>query len=82
MTSKNISSKQHSITKVIYRFLGGATLGIFIVLIPLSCGSSIDFNLIQICVTLMLVISCGLLSSIWGEKFIDKVTYALNSFTL
>ncbi|HLO47824.1 MAG TPA: hypothetical protein VK211_05325 [Kamptonema sp.] len=80
MTSKDIEPKKHSATKVIYRFLGGAALGAFAIFIPISYGSSIDLNLVQIGMVSLVVMSCGLLSSLWGEKFIDAMTSLLNSF--
>jgi hypothetical protein len=80
MTSKEANPKQRSVAKMIYRFLGGAALGAFVVMIPLSYGASIDLNLFQVSVVSLLVISCGLLSSLWGEKFIDAVMQMLNSF--
>jgi hypothetical protein len=78
MTSKDTDSKQASVTKVIYRFLGGAALGAFVVAIPILYGSSIDLNLVQVVVASVLVISCGLLSSVWGEKFVDIVMRMLD----
>jgi hypothetical protein len=80
MTSEDTNLKQHSGAKVIYRFLGGAALGAFVVIIPISYGSSIDLNLVQISIAFSLIISCGLLSSVWGDKFIDAVMRVLNSF--
>jgi hypothetical protein len=80
MTSQNTDSKQRSVPQIIYRFVGGATLGVFVVIIPISYGSSLDLNLLQVGIASLLVISCGLLSSVWGEKFIDAVTRVLDSF--
>lgn len=79
MTSENTDSKQPSVTKVIYRFLRGAALGAFIAVIPLLYGASIDLNLVGVGVASALIISCGLLSIVWGEKFIDIVMQALNN---
>lgn len=79
MTSKDIKPKASSTKTAIYRFLGGAALGVFVVIIPISYGSSIDLNLAQIGIASLVVISCGLLSSFWGEKFIDAMTRLLNS---
>jgi len=78
MTSENTDSKQASVTKVIYQFLGGATLGAFVVAIPILYGSSINLSLVQVGVASALVISCGLLSSLWGEKFVDIVMRVLD----
>jgi ABC-type antimicrobial peptide transport system permease subunit len=78
MNTEDSDLKLRSSAKVIYRFLGGAALGAFVVIIPISYGSSIDLNLIQISIALLLMVSCGLLSSVWGEKFIDTVMRVLN----
>jgi ribosome biogenesis protein Tsr3 len=80
MTSEETNLKQRNGAKVIYRFLGGAALGAFVVIIPISYGSSMDLNLVQVGIASLLIISSGLLSSIWGEKFIDAVMQVLNSF--
>ncbi|WP_414563618.1 MULTISPECIES: hypothetical protein [unclassified Anabaena] len=79
MTSDKTDSKQRSFTKVIYRFLGGTALGTLIVLIPITYGTFNDWGLVQAGVALLLVILCGLLSIVWGEKFIDVVMRMLNS---
>ena len=82
MTSKETNPKHRSFTKVIYRFLGGVALGAFVLLIPISFGSYSVLNLIQVGVASLLTISCGLLSIMWKEKFIDTVMRLLNAFTL
>jgi ABC-type bacteriocin/lantibiotic exporter with double-glycine peptidase domain len=79
MTSDNTDSKQRSFLKVIYRFLGGATVGTLVLLIPVTYGTFNDLGLVQAGVALLLVILCGLLSIVWGEKFIDVVMRMLNS---
>ncbi len=78
MTSDDTDSKQGSSLKVIYRFLGGATVGTLILLIPLTYGTLNDLGLVQAGVASLLVILCGLLSIVWGEKFIDVVVRMLN----
>lgn len=80
MTSEDTNLKQGNVAKFIYRFLGGAVLGAFVVSIPIFYGSSIDLNLVQLGIASLLIISSGLLSSLWGEKFIEAVTAVLNSF--
>ncbi|HAG85021.1 MAG TPA: hypothetical protein DCL61_28695 [Cyanobacteria bacterium UBA12227] len=79
MTSDNTDSNQRSLIKVIYRFLGGAVLGILVLLIPVTYGASNNFGLVQVGVAFVFIISCGLLSIVWGGKFIDTVTRMLNS---
>jgi ABC-type bacteriocin/lantibiotic exporter with double-glycine peptidase domain len=78
MNSDNTDSKGRSFSKVIYRFLGGATVGILVLLIPVTYGTFNDLGLVQASVASLLVILCGLLSIVWGEKFIDVVMRMLN----
>ncbi len=79
MNSNNTDSKKHSFSKVIYRFLGGATVGTLVLLIPVTYGTFNDLGLVQAGIGSLLVILCGLLSVVWGEKFIDVVMRMLNS---
>lgn len=78
MTSDNTDSKQRLFTKAIYRFLGGATIGTLVVLIPITYGTFDDLGLVQAGVASLLIMLCGLLSIVWGKKFIDVVTRTLN----
>lgn len=64
--------------KTIYRGLGGTALGIFLVIIFASSGVS-EFNSVQVGVASGLILLCGVLSGIWGEKFIDIVMKTLNA---
>ena len=76
----NKSNSQFSPSiKTIYKFIGGTAFGAFMVIIPILYGASTDLNLFQVCFALLLIISSGLLSSIWGEKFIDAVMGVFNS---
>jgi hypothetical protein len=79
MPSEDMDSNQITVTKVGSRFLGGAALGALIVAMPISYGSSVDLSLGQIGIASVTILSCGLLSSIWGDKFIDTVMSALNN---
>ncbi len=79
ITSDNTDSNQRSPVNVIYRFIGGAVVGILVLLIPITYGEFNKFGLVQVGVAFVLMISGGLLSVSWGEKFIDTVTRMLNS---
>jgi hypothetical protein len=88
MNSKNNDCQPTFVTKIVYRFLGGFTLGTFVVAIFIlnnsffTNESFINLNLVQLSIFLMLTISSGLLSIIWGEKFIDAVMRVLNGTNL
>ncbi|AFZ59213.1 hypothetical protein H6G54_02320 [Anabaena cylindrica FACHB-243] len=79
MASKDTNLKQNYRAKLVYRFFSGVAIGTFLIIIPISYASSTDLNLVQIIIALLVIISSGLLSSIWGEKFLNVVTQLLNS---
>ena len=78
VTSDTTDFNQPSPVNVIYRFLGGAVLGILILLIPITYGEFNNIGLVQVSVAGVLILSCGLLSVSWGDKFIDTVMRMLN----
>lgn len=80
MNSEDPNLKPRAGAKPIYRFLGGTALGTSIVLIPISASWPIDLTPVQIGIALSLALSCGVFSSLWGEKFIDAVMRLLESF--
>jgi DNA polymerase sigma len=77
MTSETSDLKKQS-TNVAYRFLGGAALGAFMVIIPYLLTSR-ELNLPHVGAALLLIASCGLLSSLWGKKFIEALMRSLES---
>jgi hypothetical protein len=68
--------------QLVYRFIGGAALGAFVVIIYVSNESPIAWNVMQVSIACLLILSGAILSSIWGDKFIDTVTRALNAISL
>ena len=81
MASEDIELGKHSAANVVYRFLGGAALGTFMVFIP-YLFSSIELNLLNIGIAILLVVSCGLLSTLFGNKFIKALIRSLESSSL
>jgi hypothetical protein len=79
MTDKDNNLQQPSVTERTYRFLGGAVLGAFLILIAISYSSSIHWNLWQIGLVSLVPLSCGLLSSFVGKGFIDAVMRSFES---
>lgn len=78
MASEETDLKQHSIANVIYRFLGGAALGVFMVLIPFLL-SSVELNWLTVGVASLLVALCGVLASLFGTRFINALVRSLES---
>ena len=64
--------------KSIYRFLGGAAAGGLVILVPVTYGAT-SFGLTQLGIASAVMLSCGLLSVRWGEKFIDAIARVLNN---
>jgi hypothetical protein len=88
MKFKDNDGKQAFVTKIIYRFFGGAALGTFVVAIFIlnelffNNESFNNLNLVRVSILIMLIISSGLLSIVWGEKFIDAVMRVLDNTNL
>ena len=78
MASDETDQKKLSTDNAVYRFLGGAALGTFMVVIPYLL-SSIELNLLNIVIATLLVVSCGLLSSLFGKRFIAALIRSLES---
>jgi hypothetical protein len=66
--------------KAVYRFMGGVALGALVVAIPFSYGASSALTLIQAGLASLVMLSSGLLSSLYGNQFIDAVMRVLDSF--
>ncbi len=76
MTSEDPDRPQSSVANVVYRFLGGASLGALLVFIPYSL-STIELNLLNITIALLLGILCGLLSIVLGKRFMEALIRSL-----
>ncbi|MBW4622888.1 MAG: hypothetical protein KME17_26455 [Cyanosarcina radialis HA8281-LM2] len=82
MTSENTDRQPRAATKFIYRFLGGTALGAFLVGVPISYAPSIHLTAVQAIAASAIAISFGLLTSLWGGKFIDGVMQVLENNVL
>lgn len=72
MAAKDTNLKKHSGANVVYRFLGGTVAGTFVIFI-LYWFSPVEIDFFHIGIALLLVILCGLMSSVFGIKFIDAL---------
>ena len=70
-------NKQLSGRKAIYRFLGGAALGTFMVFIP-YWFVPLETDFLHLGIAALLILLCGTLSSLLGEKFIESLAQALS----
>ena len=61
------------------RFAGGAGMGALVVAIPFSAGYTSQLSPFQISLAVLVVVTSGVLSSLWGDRFLDSVSKALNS---
>ncbi len=71
MISKDNSPKDRSSTDIIKQFLLGIAFGLVLALIPLQyiSLSVIELKLLHIIVLAALVLSCGVIAAIFGNKF-------------
>ena len=65
-----------TIIVIIFRFLGGVVLGLLLLLVYLIYAtlwslSGIEWNVTVISVFVLVVVLCGVLSAIFGKKFLD-----------
>ncbi|MEO0375887.1 MAG: hypothetical protein AAF329_14940 [Cyanobacteria bacterium P01_A01_bin.17] len=81
MASENNGLKQRSASKTAYLFLGGIAVGAFTTLI-LDSFFPVELNTLNIGIAVMVIVSCGLLSSIFGKSFINALMDLLGSSSL
>lgn len=62
----------------IYRIAAGAVVGTFLVLVPYSF-LAVKLDLLHIGLAILIVLSCGVLSGLWGGKFVESLTRLMNS---
>lgn len=80
MSNEETELQKRSHVSLIYKFLGGAALGALVISIPFSYSSALDLSPLQMALAGFVVVSSGVLTSLWGQKFIDAVTQMLNGF--
>ncbi len=61
------------------RFAAGAGMGALITLVPFSAGFAPESGPSAILLAAFVVVASGLLSSLWGDRFLDAVSRALDS---
>ncbi len=61
------------------RFAAGAGMGALITLVPFSAGFAPESGPVSIIFAAVVVVASGLLSSLWGDRFLDAVSRALDS---
>ncbi len=81
MTSEDSSPKHRTSTDRIKQFLLGIAFGLLLMIIPLSyiSISAIGFNLLHVGVLAAVVLSCGILAAVFGEKFLSPLVNFLES---
>ncbi len=79
MALEQAEAKSSSTLAAVYRFLGGAVLGTFLIVILRSYGTSMPWILAQVGVLSLPVVGFGVLAVVWGQQFIDAVMQTLNN---
>ncbi len=59
------------------RFAGGAALGALLVALPLTYGSTLSLDPMQIASVSFVILGCGVMAVVWGQTLIDAVLDAL-----
>jgi len=77
MQTEKPMKKTHSALAL--RFAAGAGMGALIVAVPFSAGDASNLSIVQVSVAGILVVTSGVLSCVWGDRFLDSVSKALDS---
>lgn len=67
------------LSRIAFRFVGGTAMGSLIVSVPFSAGYAFQLSTVQLAVAAMVVLSAGVMSSLWGERFLEAISKALDS---
>lgn len=59
------------------RFAGGAALGVVLVALPLTYGSPLGLDPMQIASAGFVILGCGAMALVWGQALINAVLEAL-----
>ncbi len=61
------------------RFAGGAGMGALISAVPFSAGYATQLSILQISLVGIVVVASGVMSCLWGDRFLDTISKALDS---
>lgn len=61
------------------RFAAGACMGALIIAVPFSAGFSSQLSMFQIALAVVVILTTGVMSCLWGDKVLDIVSRALDS---
>jgi len=61
------------------RCAAGAGMGTLIAAVPFSAGSASQLSIVQVSVAGIVVVISGVMSCLWGDRFLDSVSKALDS---
>ncbi|HEY9624585.1 MAG TPA: hypothetical protein V6C78_29795 [Crinalium sp.] len=81
MAPEENSPKRRTLTELSQQFLLGTAFGVFLALIPLTYLSLSTLKMESLYVELMaaLVLTCGLLAALLGDKFLQPLIVFLKS---
>ena len=77
MSAKNLDDRLSFSSKKIYAFVAGAAVGGFMLTIP-YWFSAIESSPLHIGISILLVLTCGILAGLLGEKFIQSLAQAMS----
>jgi hypothetical protein len=61
------------------RCLGGTAMGALIVSVPFLAGHPFQLGLVQLSFAVLIVTTSGVMSCLWGDRFLDAVSRALDA---
>jgi ribosome biogenesis protein Tsr3 len=61
------------------RFAAGAAMGTLIVSVPFAAGHPLQFSSVEIVAAALVVSTSGVMGCLWGGRFLEAVSRALDS---
>ena len=68
-----------TLASIALRFAGGAGMGALITAVPFSAGYTSQLSISQISLAGIVIVTSGVMSCLWGDRFLDTVSKALDS---
>jgi hypothetical protein len=66
-------------SSLVLRFAAGVAMGALIVCAPFAAGHPLRFSSVELVVTALVVSTSGVMGCLWGGRFLEAVSRALDS---
>jgi len=64
---------------VVRRFAGGAAMGVLIASVPFAAGHPFQLSSLEMAAAALVITTSGVMGCLWGGRFLDALSRALDS---